>query len=357
MREDRLALRCLGVGSLAINLSLLAIVGVRRGNDTVRYMASASDLLAGRPFRAQNGWIYFGYNSLLAVSSAAGAGELGVIVFQFLAAVCATLALYDLGRQLGGRLAGVLAAAFFIIDYDIARWHLYLLTDSLYISLVPIAAWAVHRAAERGGGAYVLAGTVLGFTALIRPNGWLLIPIAVVYWIARSPFSGRAKLAVGAGVVLLCVGGAATFAAMQFGGAKTGAATAHDGSQPLPFAQVMTLRERLNPTQMPLRVFKELTHVQPTFSRRHVVMVFAMLAVVYPLAVIGLVRSREQPLARLLAAIVAGHLAIVAITFSDHDGRYLLYFFSLLLVYAASAAVSVRRKGAALTLESASGSR
>jgi 4-amino-4-deoxy-L-arabinose transferase-like glycosyltransferase len=278
-----------------------------------------------------------------------------VIGFQFLAAACATLALYDLGRQLGGRLAGVLAAAFFVIDYDIARWHLYLLTDSLYISLVPIAVWAVHWAAERSGGAYVLAGTVLGTTALIRPNGWLLIPIAVVYWIARSPFSGRAKRAVGAGVVLLCVGGAAAFAAMQFGG--TSAAPAQDGSEPLPFAQVMTLRERLDPAQMPVRVFKELSHVQPSFSRRHVVMVFAMLALVYPLAVIGFVRSREQPLARLLAVIIAGHLAVVAITFSDHDGRYLLYFFPLLLVYAGSAAVSLRRKRPALTLESASGSR
>jgi 4-amino-4-deoxy-L-arabinose transferase-like glycosyltransferase len=150
IREDRLALASLGAGSIAINLGLLAILGVQRGADTVRYLASAADLLAGR-FRGQNGLLYIGYNGLLAVSEAAGGGELGVIVVQFLAAACATLALYDLGRQLAGRLAGALAAAFFVIDYDIARWHLYLLTDSLYISLVPIATWAVHRAAERGG--------------------------------------------------------------------------------------------------------------------------------------------------------------------------------------------------------------
>lgn len=346
IREDRLALRCLGIGSLAINLSLLAIFGVRRGNDTVRYLASAADLLAGRPFGGENGWIYLGYNSLLAASEAVGAGQVGAIGFQFLVAACATMALYDLGRQLGGRLAGVLAAAFFIIDYDIARWHLYLLTDSLYISLVPLATWAVHRAAERGGGAYFLASGVLAFTALVRPNGWLLFPIAAVYWIMRSGFSAPIKRAAAAGVVLVCVGSAATFAVLQFGHAPPPRQTLApgDASQTLPFARAMTLRARLNPVQMPLRVYYELIHVQPKFSRRHVVMVLAMLAVVYPLAVVGFVRSRGQPLARLMAAIVATHLVVVAITFNDRDGRYLLYIFPLLLVFAASAGDELGRQ-------------
>ena len=106
IREDRLALGSLGAGSIAINLGLLAIFGVQRGADTLRYLASAADLLAGRPFRGQNGWLYIGYNSLLAASEGAGGGELGVIGIQFLVAACATLALYNLGRQLGGRLAG-----------------------------------------------------------------------------------------------------------------------------------------------------------------------------------------------------------------------------------------------------------
>jgi hypothetical protein len=75
--------------------------------------------------------VYVGYNGLLAIAEAAGIGHVGVVVVQILVAACATMALYDLGRQLGGRLAGVLAASFFIADYDIARWHLYVLTDSL----------------------------------------------------------------------------------------------------------------------------------------------------------------------------------------------------------------------------------
>ena len=45
-----------------------------------------------------------------------------------------------------------------------------------------------------------------------------------------------------------------------------------------------------------------------------------------------------------MGAIVAVHLLTVAATFSDRDGRYLLYIFPFLLVFAARGAVAVRAK-------------
>jgi hypothetical protein len=68
-----------------------------------------------------------------------------------------------------------------------------------------------------------------------------------------------------------------------------------------------------------------------------------MLAVVYPLAIAGAIRTRGQPLSSLMVAVVLGHLAIIAITFMDRDGRYLLYFFPLVVVFAAEAAVAYGR--------------
>src|SRR5262245_21949214 len=169
--KNRIAVAWLVAGSVATNLALLAIVGFQRGNDTDRYLEGASDLIAGRSFRGPTGWFYIGYNALVALTHALGSGPSGVIAVQILVAACATAALFDLGRELGGRWAGVLAAGAFIVDYDIARWHFYLLTDSLYISLVPIVAWSAHRAVGRGIGAYVGASLILLTTALIRPNG------------------------------------------------------------------------------------------------------------------------------------------------------------------------------------------
>src|SRR5262245_40403462 len=212
LREDdsgknRIAVACLVAGSVATNLALLAIVGFHRGNDTDRYLEGAADLLAGRSFRGPAGWFYIGYNALVAITQALGSGPSGVLAVQILVAACAAAALFDLGREVRGRWAGVLAASVFIIDYDIARWHLYLLTDSLYISLVAIVTWAAHRAVGRGIGAYLGASCLLLVTALMRPNGWVMIPIVAIYWTLRSERRGAFKTAAAALVVVSCLVG------------------------------------------------------------------------------------------------------------------------------------------------------
>jgi len=48
-------------------------------------------------------------------------------------------------------------------------------------------------------------------------------------------------------------------------------------------------------------------------------------------------RSYREPLARLLAAVIAGHLLIVALTFADWDGRFLLYALPAVFVLTACA--------------------
>src|SRR5262245_20421071 len=65
--------------SVVVNAGLVAGFGVRRGGDTYRYLASASDLVTGRPFRGQGGWVYFGYNGLVALCQLAGVGERAVV--------------------------------------------------------------------------------------------------------------------------------------------------------------------------------------------------------------------------------------------------------------------------------------
>jgi hypothetical protein len=237
----------------------------------------------------------------------------------------------------------VLAAAFFVVDYDIARRHLYVQTDSLYISLVVIVTWAAHRAVGRGTRAYLAASGLVLLIALIRPNGWVMVPIVAIYWIARSTLHRTARIAAAAAVVIVCGGSAAAFAAIQFGRETPSrrelvARGQQVNPQRLPFARVMTIRGRLDPSMMPVRVVNELWHIQPGFTLGHKIMVVAVLAMVYPLAILGFVRSRGQPLAQFMAAIVACHLLVVAITFDDKDGRYLLYFFPFLVVFAACGA-------------------
>jgi hypothetical protein len=143
---------------------------------------------------------------------------------------------------------------------------------------------------------------------------------------------------------VLSLSGALGLIIAQLGSAWT-AAEGGVGIEPLPFSRSMTMSmsERVDPALIADRLFRALHHIEPSFSPWHIAAVLVMLAVVYPLAIAGAIRTRGQPLSSLMVAVVLGHLAIIAITFMDRDGRYLLYFFPLVVVFAAEAAVAYGR--------------
>ncbi len=288
---------------------------------------------------------YLGYVGLVALSSVAGTGLTGVVAVQLGAAALAALALFDLGRQLCGRLAGMLAAAAFIIDFDIARWHAYILSDSLYISFVVIATWFIHRAAQRGWGAYAMAALAALVTASIRPNGWIFGPLCAVYWIGRSALGKWTRVAV-ACALLAGLGGIVSIVLYQrYGAVIVNPPRGWDNARA--FADVWLGLFGYGPegenrlAQSANRLLMELAHVRPQYSFRHNAIIVAVLAVTYPLAVAGFIRERRQPLSRWMLAVIAGHMAVVALTFADRDGRYLLYVFPLILVFAGCGAAAL----------------
>jgi len=335
----------LGLASVLVNVLLVAAVGISRGGDSFRYVDGAAQLIAGQPLEAPNVSQYLGYVGLIALATMAGTGLTGVVAVQIAMAAFAAMAVYDLGRQLSGRAAGMLAAGVVIVDLDIAQWHAYILTDSLYISLVVIATWFVHRAVALGVKAYVNALLVGVITASIRPNGWIFGPLAAVYWISRSTMSKRARVAVACGVLIGLAGITSVALYLRYNAVVLNPPRGWDNTRAL--ADVWLgwfgyAPRRENPLVMVVsRVFNELGHVRSAFSLRHNAAVIATLVVTYPLAMVGFIRRRTDPLSLLLAAVIAGHLLIVALTFDDRDGRYLLYVFPLIVVFAACGAISL----------------
>ena len=342
---DTRSVVCLGLASVLVNVLVVAWVGISRGGDSFRYVDGAAQLVAGEPLRAPNVSQYLGYVGLVALATIAGTGLTGVVAVQIAVAAFAAMAVYDLGRQLGGRAAGLLAAGVFVVDVDIAQWHAYILTDSLYISLVVIATWFVHRAGALGLKSYVNALLVGVVTASIRPNGWIFGPLAAVYWISRSALSRWARIGI-ACAMLAGLAGVISLALYQ----RYNTVVAHppkgwDNARAFAdvwlglFGSAPSGENRL--ALAANRVVLEVGHVRPVYSTRHNAAVIAMLAVTYPLALVGFIRRRQHPLSRLMVAIIAGHLLIVALTFADRDGRYLLYVFPLIVVFAACGAVSL----------------
>jgi hypothetical protein len=352
--------------SIAVNVAIVAAVGIQEGFDTRVFRSGAAHMLAGEPLQGKEP-SYRGYAAVLAICSTLGIGEPGAIAFQFGAAALATLALFALGRSLGGVTAGVLAAAFFVVDVDVARWHVYLLTDSLYMSLVVLATWSVHRAARGSWPARAGAAAIVACAAVLRPNGWLLVPIALIYWIVRTSAQPSLKIAAWAAVLIGFTG------ALVFGGTSRGAFQSERPDESLRQGVLisnfdgwrLTMPADAAPSEPSLggvlsyilrhpwattklaaaRVGIELAHARPFYSRAHNVVVLGMLALIYPLVALGFSRHADQPLVWLMAAIAVSDFLVVAATFADWDGRFLLHTFPLMVVLASAGAVA-RDRGA-----------
>jgi len=342
--------------SLAVNLSMLTVLGIRHGQDTIQFLDGASHLLSGEPLRGKEP-SYVGYIAIIAAARAVGSGDGSMVALQFLVAAAAIAALYDLGRRLAGGTAGIITAAFVAIDVDIARWHVFVLTDSLYLSTVILVVWAACRTADYASSfRYGLAAALVAVAALLRPNGWLLGPIVAVFCISQTQWSQRTKTV---GVAVAIVLSVWTIVSLPPG------RTAVESERPdralrdgvvMFGAPAMNIAMPKGVSRQPIAIAKlaiarvglELIHVRPFYSRAHNAAIVVLLVLVYPLAVIGAVRWRREPLAQLAIAVVAADLLIVAATFADWDGRFLLHTFALITVLAAGEA-AVRLRGRRLT--------
>lgn len=330
---------------------------VRRGGDSEGYLRNAAALLRG-DLPPGKGTSYLGYDAAIALCQASGLGLRGLILIQMATAALAAIAQYDLGRRLHGHGAGLLAAGLLVANPDISRWHVFILTDSLYTSMVILAIWATHLAATQQRARWFAgAAIVVASTALLRPNGWILVPIATVYWTFHrvdSPSFRWLSAAVVASTFALC---AVTVPAFR-GGIQAerpgemlrkgeviwgypAARLSMPGSRE-PIAAGWTgelgyiLRHPLACTRLAcLRVWTEFAHVRPFYSPRHNSIIVVCVAAVYVLAAIGYFMVRSQPLARLIAAVIGGQALVIALTFADWDGRFLLYVFPGICLFSA----------------------
>ena len=350
--------------SLFTGLMALLAYGVRFDGDTVRYTNGAMHLLTGQPFEAKEA-SYLGYVAVVATAFSAGAGPLSVVLFQILVGVLAAITLYDLSRELYGAHAALISSAIFILNIDIARRHVYILTDSLYISFIVIAVWAIHRAAVFRGLWFPVAIVVVTFTALLRPNGWLLVPIAIVYLLWRTVRS-RAW-AVVALVIVVAALVAVTAVVRPVRSAVDAERPDHwlragviiwgyeQWKLPMPSdnapeqgwtsgliyaAQHPVASARLALTRLAV----ELLHVRPYYTAGRNALILAFYPLLYVLAIAGFARARAHPLGWLAASIIGTHLALVALTFADWSGRFLLYVVPLLSLAAGGGAITLSER-------------
>jgi 4-amino-4-deoxy-L-arabinose transferase-like glycosyltransferase len=358
LRDRRNLLRLAWIFLLLVFLlgciGYLHLRGIRLGGDSERYLQGAERLLQGQELDGKQR-SYPGYILLVAIFDAVGLGLPGLIALQVLTAGAAAYLLYRLGMLLGSPGAGWLAAALYLLNYEILLWHTYVLTDSLFISFVIIAAYAIYSAGSRASiprAVLALAAMVVCFS--LRPNGWIILPAAILYWIfLASNLSSQRKAAFALSSILLFIpfipgwrtSVEAEDPAKMFreGVVIWGYETANidmpwegSGETSLPDSPTLLLQHPLASLRLALaRVWTELLHARPFYSSLRNIINILYLTLVYVFAAAAIIYKRREPFIWLIVLLVSSQMAIVALTFADWDGRFLLYVLPLIQLLAA----------------------
>lgn len=351
---------------VVVNLILALLLGVRMGQDSGIYIDGASSLLQGQPLAGRQP-SYSGYIAFVAVFKWLGLGAPGVVAGQLIAASGAAAIVFLAAFTLGGSLAGVVAVLLLAADIETNRWHAYVLSDSLFASALLVVTWLVYRAAiAHRASRYAAASVAMIATAMIRPEGWFVVPAAAVFWIGASPLDRRRR-AVGSVALLATCAVLVIVVAPRLGGNMEAVGPAkmlrlgqtiwdYDGWRldmppgPPPRPEVGSAVNAIayaisHPistiTLMAARVAVHFAHVRPFFSLAHNVLIVAWLVPVYLCAARGAFVARDRSLVAWCATVVGSQTLVVALTHADWDGRYLAHVVGLIYPFAAVGGVDV----------------
>jgi len=281
----------------------------------------------------------------------------GMVLFQTLCSFGSIWAVFFFATSLGGRTAGVFASFLLAASYDIVRFNFFILTDSLYISFAIFTVAIFFKAYTRSARWYLLGIPCLVVTVLLRPNGWIFLPAFVVFGTLNWRLAWKFKSLIIAGFLTLAL--AVVFLSpisdaiqkekpikklivgeVVWGYDKWRVAMpefSHDISATAGWTNALSyiVDHPLACVKLALiRVAAAFAHVRPFYSNFHNLLALLFLLPFYSLAIRGWYLTRKEPLALLMASVILGHVLTIALTFADWDGRFLLYFFPFIIVFA-----------------------
>jgi len=359
---------------LAVNLAMLAMSGVRLGGDSGIYIDGAQALLNGQPLTVRQP-SYAGYIAFVTVFLATGAGLIGLVIGQVAAAAAAAYVVFVMSRDLAGSFAAGVAVVLATLDFDTNRWHAFVLSDSLYASVLVTGVWLVYNAGLKPQAsspkpqapspkAYAAATLVLVAAGLIRPEGWFVIPAAAMWWVSRTRVTPARKWAGLAAVVAGCAVLVALVAPRLSGNAEAvgpgemlargqtiwefdgwrlsmpAASAGAEGSGSAGRAVRYALEHPAHTAAlMAARAGVHFAHVRPYFSAGHNAAIVLWLLPLYTLALYGWWRVRAHDLARWALVVLATQTLVVVLTHADWDGRYLSHVLPIVYPFAACGVV------------------
>ncbi len=143
---------------------------------------------------------------LAGVYSLLGRDPVAVALVQTALDAVTVVAVFAIGRRVGGPAVGLLAAAFYGLYPYLLFQNVAVNDTALFILLLVIGIWLAYRARETRRWPHAAAlGGVFGLAALTKTLVVLTLPLLALWWWRRLGLRDAIRLSVAAGVALVLV--------------------------------------------------------------------------------------------------------------------------------------------------------
>ncbi|MBN2778840.1 MAG: glycosyltransferase family 39 protein [Bacteroidales bacterium] len=331
--------------------------GVKYWLDTDRYIGGAEKLLAGIELHGRE-YQFIGYMLFIAAIKLFGLPVESIVFVQIFFAIIASFAIFNIVASFTkSKFAALFSVALFVCNPFVVRWHLYILTESLYMSFVILSLWAMLRLLNRESWRnYLLSAIIVALAALIRPNGWIIVPIFLISIIFCLKLGLKYKL-ISSVVVLSLI----FIVPAGLSGLKNSIqiTTPIDNLQQgitvwghpelnirMPQEPEMDSKDWTSGIKYiikhpfyviklgAMRIYYTIVHVRPYNSDRYNLRVLLWILPAYFLSLISLIKIRKQGIIAVSLAIILGHLFVVAVSYAEHDSRFDVYILPVFYVLA-----------------------
>lgn len=177
-------------------------------DDSEWYLNYARSMLADFQLGLHmNDIMYLGYNMLLTALLGLFNDPAAVLYFQAIVAGVSVIFVYKIALLLFNRETAVVASLFYCLSPGLIRWTAYILTDSLFISLLLLCVYLLLRCFEhpRSNKVKLLFAAAALLMLVFRPAGVVTLAFILLYALIRMgrrpilDFIVKYRLAIGAG--------------------------------------------------------------------------------------------------------------------------------------------------------------
>jgi 4-amino-4-deoxy-L-arabinose transferase-like glycosyltransferase len=171
---------------LIVQLILFWQTGVVTGLEAKKYIDEGTSLHSSGTFSASKYIFYLPVILLVYVCRLFSFPIESIVIVNVALGAIATIKLYETGKLLGYKAAGIMSSVVLAAFYPIQIWNMYLYSDSIFISLSIIYIWAVLRFGKNGYRGLFIILTFLVILIFSRPNGLLFLPPTLIYLLFKK---------------------------------------------------------------------------------------------------------------------------------------------------------------------------